>query len=100
MFYCDASESTQKPYVERINREIRRFVFKGQSVENVTQEDCNLIASSINSIVINSLGNKTAYDFAKQFLGEDILKKLNITYIKDPVIKNIDLINHERKKSR
>lgn len=98
LFYCDASESTQKPYVERINREIRRFVFKGQSVENVTQEDCNLIASSINSIVINSLGNKTAYDFAKQFLGEDILKKLNITYIKDPVIKNIDLINHERKK--
>lgn len=100
LFYCDASESTQKPYVERINREIRRFVFKGQSVENISQEDCDYIASSINSIVINSLGNKTAYDFAKQFLGENILKKLNIVYIKDPVIKNIDLIKHERKKSR
>lgn len=100
LFYCDATESTQKPYVERINREIRRFVFKGQSVENITQEDCDYIASSINSIVIKSLGNKTAYEFAKQFLGEDILKKLNIAYIENPVIKNIDLIKHERKKSR
>ena len=100
LFYCDSGQSTQKPFVERINREIRRFVFKGQSVQNITQEDCDLIASNINNMTLDGLGNRTPYEFAKRFLGEDILKKLNIKYIKpnDLVIKNIDLINHEMKK--
>ena len=75
---------------------------KGQSVENVTQEDCNLIASNINSMVLDSLGNKTPYEFAKTYLGEDVLKKLNIRYVKpnDLIVKNIDMIKHELKKSK
>ena len=102
LFYCDSGRSTQKPFVERINREIRRYVFKGQSVENVTQEDCDLIASYINNMTLDGLGNKTPYEFAKRFLGEDILEKLNIKYIKpdELTIKNIDLIKHELKKSK
>ena len=100
LFYCDSGISTQKAFVERINREIRRYVFKGQSVEKITQEDCNLIASNINNMTLNSLGNRTPYEFAKQFLGENILSKLNIVYIKpkELTIKNIDLIKHEIKK--
>jgi IS30 family transposase len=99
LFYCDSGSSTQKPFVERINREIRRYVFKGQSVENVTQEDCNLIASNINSMVLDSLGRKTPYEFAKTYLGEEALKRLNIKHIKpaDLTIKNIDMIKHEIK---
>ena len=100
LFYCDSGQSTQKPFVERINREIRRYVFKGQSVENITQEDCDLIASYINNMTLDGLGNKTPYEFAKIFLGEDILEKLNIKYIKpgDLIIKNIDMIKYELKK--
>lgn len=100
LFYCDSGQSTQKPFVERINREIRRYVFKGQSVENLTQEDCDLIASYINNMTLDGLGNRTPYEFAKIFLGEEILNKLNIKYIKpnDLIIKNIDLIKHELKK--
>lgn len=100
LFYCDSGRSTQKPFVERINREIRRFVFKGQSVENLNQEDCDLIASYINNMTLGGLGNRTPYEFAKRFLGEEILEKLNIKYIKpnDLIIKNIDLIKHELKK--
>ena len=88
------------PYPIFINREIRRYVFKGQSVESLTQEDCNLIASYINNMTLDGLGNKTPYEFAKRFLGEEILNKLNIKYIKpnDLIIKNIDLIKHELKK--
>ena len=100
LFYCDSGQSTQKPFVERINREIRRYVFKGQSVENLSQIDCDLIASYINNMTLDGLGNKSPYEFAKTFLGEEILKKLNIKYIKpnDLIIKNIDLIKHELKK--
>ena len=100
LFYCDSGQSTQKPFVERINREIRRYVFKGQSVEKITQEDCDLIASNINNMTLDGLGNRTPYEFAKRFLGEEILGKLNIKYIKpdDLVIKNIDIIKHEIKK--
>ena len=102
LFYCDSGQSTQKPFVERINREIRRYVFKGQSVEKLTQEDCDLIASYINNMTLDGLGNRTPYEFAKTFLGEEVLKKLNIKYIKpdDLTIKNIDLINCELKKSK
>ena len=102
LFYCDSGQSTQKPFVERINREIRRYVFKGQSVENINQDDCNLIASYINNMTLDGLGNKTPYEFAKRFLGEDILNKLGICYIKpkDLIIKNIDLIKNDLKKSK
>ena len=102
LFYCDSGQSTQKPFVERINREIRRYVFKGQSVENITQEDCDLIASYINNMTLDGLGNKTPREFAKRFLGEETLERLNIRYIKpdDLIIKNIDLIKHESKKSK
>ena len=102
LFYCDSGQSTQKPFVERINREIRRYVFKGQSVEKITQEDCDLIASYINNMTLDGLGNKTPREFAKMFLGEEILNKLNIKYIEpdDLIIKNIDLIKHENKKSK
>lgn len=100
LFYCDSGQSTQKPFVERINREIRRYVFKGQSVEKLNQADCDLIASYINSMSLDGLGNKTPYDFAKKFLGEQILCNLNIKHIKpnDLVVKNIDLIKYEIKK--
>ena len=100
LFYCDSGMSTQKPFVERINREIRRYVFKGQSVAHLTQEDCDIIASNINNMTIASLGNKTPYDIAKVMLGEVVLKRLNIKYIKpeDLLVKNIDMIKHELKK--
>ena len=100
LFYCDSGQSTQKPFVERINREIRRYVFKGQSVESLTQDDCNLIASYINNMTLDGLGNRTPYEFAKRFLGEEILNKLNVKYIKpnDLIIKNIDMIKYELKK--
>ena len=100
LFYCDSGQSTQKPFVERINREIRRYVFKGQSVDKVTQVDCDLIASNINNMTLDGLGNRTPYEFAKRFLGENVLRKLNIKHIKpdDLIIKNIDMIKHELKK--
>ena len=100
LFYCDSGQSTQKPFVERVNREIRRYVFKGQSVEKMSQDDCNLIASNINSMTLAGLGNRSPYEFAKNFIGELTLRRLGITCIKpkDLVIKNIDMIKYENKK--
>lgn len=100
LFYCDSGQSTQKPFVERINKEIRRFVPKGQSVENITQDDCDYIASAINSLNVDSLDGKCAYDYALLFLGKKILDKLNIKKLsqKELRYKNIDLIKYENKK--
>ena len=100
LFYCDSGQSTQKPFIERVNREIRRYVFKGQSVEKLDQNDCNIIANNINNMTLDSLGNRTPYEFAKSFIGEISLHKLGISYIKpnDLVIKNIDMIKYENKK--
>ena len=100
LFYCDSGQSTQKPFIERVNREIRRYVFKGQSVEKLDQEDCNIIANNINNMTLDSLGKRTPYEFAKTFLGELTLHKLGIVYIKpkDLLIKNIDMIKCENKK--
>ena len=102
LFYCDSGQSTQKPFVERINREIRRYVFKGQSVEKITQEDCDLITSYINNMTLDGLGNRTPYEFAKKYLGKETLDKLNVSYIKPDalIVKNIDLIKYENKKSK
>ena len=51
-------------------------------------------------MTLDGLGNRTPYEFAKTFLGEEVLTKLNIKYIKpdDLTIKNIDMIKYELKK--
>ena len=51
-------------------------------------------------MTLDGLGNRTPYEFARNYLGEETLKKLNIEYVKpyDLIIKNIDMIKHELKK--
>ena len=41
LFFCDPYVSNQKPHVENINRQIRNFFPKGQSVDKYTKNDIN-----------------------------------------------------------
>jgi len=81
LFYCDPSCSWQKGSLEKNHTFIRYVLPKGNSFASLTQEDCFLLASHINSIPRLSLNNQTPYELSKLLFGEDILNKLNIKYI-------------------
>ena len=37
LFFCDPYVSNQKPHVENINKQIRKFFPKGKSIDNLTK---------------------------------------------------------------
>ncbi|HZJ89433.1 MAG TPA: IS30 family transposase, partial [Bacilli bacterium] len=81
-FYADPYPSHQRAKIESNHRLIRRFIPKGKSFENLTQEMLDLMFSHINSLIRENQGNKTAYELALNFFGQDFLDLLNIKYIK------------------
>lgn len=54
---------------------------KGSSFAGVTQEDCTLLASHINSVPRLSLNNQSPFEAAKGFLGINNIHKLGIQQI-------------------
>ena len=54
---------------------------KGSSFAGLTQEDCTLLASHINSVPRLSLNNQSPFEAAKGFLGINNIKKLGIQQI-------------------
>lgn len=81
VFYCDPYESSQKGCIEKNHEYIRYVLPKKTSFNNLTQEDCYLLASHINSTCRIILGNKCPYLAIKNFMSKETLDKLNITYI-------------------
>lgn len=81
VFYCDPSCSWQKGSIEKNHEYIRYILPKGSSFAGLTQDDCNLIASHINSTPRLSLNNHSPYDMALLFLGEENINKFNIKKI-------------------
>jgi IS30 family transposase len=81
VFYCDPNCSWQKGSIEKNHEYIRYILPKGTSFAGLTQEDCNLIASHINSVPRKSLNNVSPFEYAENFIGNENIKKLNITKI-------------------
>lgn len=81
LFYCDPSCSWQKGSIEKNHEYIRYILPKGTSFAGLTQTDCFLIASHINSVPRLSLNNASPYDSALLFIGKSNLDKLNIKRI-------------------
>ena len=81
LFYCEPNCSWQKGSIEKNHEYIRYILPKGTSFAGLTQEDCYLIASHINSTPRISLNNQSPYKSALKFIGEDNIKKLNISKI-------------------
>ena len=80
-FYCDSNCSWQKGTIEKNHEYIRYVLPKGTSFANLTQEDCNILASNINNVPRNSLNKKTPYEVFVFLNDKNILDKLRITYI-------------------
>ena len=81
LFYCDPNCSWQKGSIEKNHEYIRYILPKGHSFASLTQEDCYLIASHINSTPRLSLNNNCPYDAASLMIGLDNIEKLNIKKI-------------------
>lgn len=81
LFYCDPNCSWQKGSIEKNHEYIRYILPKGTSFADLSQNDCYLIASNINSVPRLSLNNNSPYDIALLFLGEQTINKLNIKKI-------------------
>lgn len=81
VFFCDPNASWQKGSIEKNHQYIRYVLPKGTSFASLTQDDCYLLASHINSVPRLSLNNHSPYDIASYFIGTDILNKLQIKKI-------------------
>lgn len=81
VFYCDPSAPYQKGSIEKNHEYIRYVLPKGNSFNHLTQEDCNLLASHINSTSRIILNNKTPYEAVTTLMNEEIICKLNIEHI-------------------
>ena len=78
LFYCEPYSAWQKGSIEKNHQYIRYVLPKGTSFSGLTQEDCNLLASHINSTPRKSLNNRTPYEAAKSFLGDKTLEIFGI----------------------
>lgn len=81
LFYCDPNCSWQKGSIEKNHEYIRYILPKGTSFASLTQDDCYLIASHINSTPRLSLNNNSPYDASLLFLGIENIEKLHIKKI-------------------
>ena len=81
VFFCDPNASWQKGSIEKNHEYIRYVLPKGKSFAGLTQEDCNLLASHINSVPRKSLNNQSPFEAAQGFIGLDNIAKFGISRI-------------------
>ena len=81
LFYCEPNCSWQKGCIEKNHEYIRYVLPKKTSFAGITQDDANLLASHINSVPRVSLNNRSPYEAALGFIGQDNINKLNIQLI-------------------
>ena len=82
MFYCNSYASYQKGAIEENHTLLRYVIPKGTVFDHLTQNQANTIASHINSFYRKSIDG-CPYDLAKEFYGDDFIKKTEIRKI-DP----------------
>lgn len=85
IFFCDPYVSNQKPHVENINGQIRKFFPKCQSVDKYTKNDIRQINKTLLNTPIRSLDGNTPTEAFKVVYGEDLYYKI------------LDIVNGERK---
>lgn len=81
VFYCDPNASWQKGAIEKNHEYIRYILPKGNSFNELTQENLNTLMSHINSTSRDSLNGKPPYEAMKLLIDEEIINKLNVKKI-------------------
>ena len=85
IFYCDPYVSNQKPNVENINKQLRKFFPKKTSIDKYSKNDIKKINKTLLNIPIRSLDGNSPENAFKTIYGEDLYYKL------------FDIVNGERK---
>lgn len=100
LFYCDPGHSEQKGKIENNHEYIRRFISKGNSFDDLNQDDINLMMNHINSVKRDSLDGDSPIYLANEFLPKKIKKHFSIKEIeqKDIILKN-KLFDYKKKNS-
>ena len=76
LFFCDPYVSSQKPNVENINKQIRKFFPKGKSVDIYSQKDIKQKNLILLKSPLKSLDGYTPEDAFKSVYGEDLYYKI------------------------
>lgn len=99
LFFCDPGHSEQKGKIENNHEYIRRFIPKGESFDELNQDDINLMLNHINSVKRNSLNGDNPYTLMKDFLPKEIIDLFDISEIeqKDIILKK-KLFNYKNKR--
>ena len=84
LFFCDPYVSNQKPHVENINKQIRKFFPKGKSIDNLTKTNVKEKNITLLNTPIKSLDGHTPKDAFIAVYGEDLYNKI------------FDIVNDER----
>ena len=85
LFFCDPYVSNQKPNVENINKQIRKFFPKGKTVDNLSKRDVKKHNLTLLKTPIRTLDGNTPEEAFKVVYGEDLYYKL------------FNIVNGERK---
>ena len=76
LFFCDPYVSNQKPNVENINKQIRKFFPKGKSVDHLSKQDVLNKNLTLLNTPIKSLDGHTPIEAFKVVYGEDLFLKI------------------------
>lgn len=97
LFYCDPGHSEQKGKIENNHEYIRRFIPKGVSFNDYTQDDINFMINHINSVKRDSLSGCSPYELMINFLPKEIIEYFDIYEIKqDDIILKNKLFNYKK----
>ncbi|MBP5342406.1 hypothetical protein J6Y73_00535, partial [bacterium] len=76
MFYCDPYQSSQKPYVENINKQLRKYFPKGSSIDGFSEDEVKTINIILLERKVASLGGFSPKEAFIKVYGKDIYEKL------------------------
>ena len=76
LFFCDPYVSNQKPNIENINKQLRKFFPKGKSIDKYTNTDIKFINRRLHKTILLSLDGHTPKEAFITVYGEDIYNKL------------------------
>lgn len=95
LFYCDPSQSSQKPHVEKNHTLFRDVVPQGSTFDELTQDTVSLIFSHVNSVKRKTLNGRTPYQLLAFMYGDDLSGLLGIEDIPaERVVQSPLLLKH------
>ena len=76
LFFCDPYVSSQKPNVENMNKQLRKYFKKGLSIDKFTKKDIKNINNTILNTALRSLDGNTPKEAFCYVFNDDLFIKL------------------------